>query len=480
MIVKNWIEKFSSSAAIRKEVCIFFFFLIAFIFFARYNDWVYDESTSYYGVLNNTFWELLTYSKFKLANNHLINSFYFSLLQQGHFIDVVYYRMLGLVGFVLFFIANSRILKLLKINNFYIIFLTVAPYFFFFTYGRGYALAIGCFAMSLFYLLKYSKDQQVKYEYLIVLFGTISTLSIFSFLYGFLSILIVLGIFKIKHLKSIHTLLLALVVLALLLYIYKVGKIVNENDPAIIGINNFNLFKYGTVSSIFSDFSYRDNLANLFFTDAKHLRIITYFKLLITLCVIIPMFYVRKINFRKFDPTNIKTILVLLIFLPFLFMAAANIFANALYPLTRAVFYLHYLILLFVLVSTVTYSKKLIFYIPIIIICSTSFIYSCYAYCDLSRPTIKEALVATKSYPLYVLFTNDKSVSLINNLSGINKENMKQGRGTQNIIPLVQKDSSKIRYIICWPEYRDSCLVYFKNTRVYKYRNGYSLIEISR
>ena len=130
MIVKNWIEKFSSSAAIRKEVCIFFFFLIAFIFFARYNDWVYDESTSYYGVLNNTFWELLTYSKFKLANNHLINSFYFSLLQQGHFIDVVYYRMLGLVGFFLFFIANSRILKLLKINNFYIIFLTVAPYFF--------------------------------------------------------------------------------------------------------------------------------------------------------------------------------------------------------------------------------------------------------------------------------------------------------------------------------------------------------------
>jgi hypothetical protein len=161
-------------------------------------------------------------------------------------------------------------------------------------------------------------------------------------------------------------------------------------------------------------------------------------------------------------------------------MGAAHIFANALYPLTRAVFYLHYLILLFILISTVTYSKKIIFYIPVIIICFTSLIYSVYAYYDLSRPTIKEALVATKNYPLYVLFTNDKSVSLINDLYGINKENISEGRSTQNIIPLVKKDSSAIRYIICWPEYKDSCLVYFKNTKIYKYRDGYSLIEIFR
>jgi hypothetical protein len=480
MILKNWGNQFSSAATVRREIYIFFFFLIAFIFFACNNDWIYDESTSYNGVLNNTVWELLTYSKFKLANSHIINSLYFSLLQHGHFIDVIYYRILGLVGFLLFFTANSRILKLLKINNFYIIFLTIAPYFLFFTYGRGYGLAIGCFAMSLFYLLKYSKDQQVKYEYLIVFFGILSSLSIFSFLYGFLSILIVFGIFKIKHLKSIHTFLLAFFVLVLLFYIAKVGKIVNENDPAIIGTNNFNLFKYGTVSSIFSDFSYRNYLVDLFFNDAKILRIITYFKLLITLCVLIPMFYVRKVNFKKIDPTHIKTILVLLIFLPFLFMAAANIFAHALYPLTRAVFYLHYLILLFILVSTLTYSKKVIFYIPVIIIFFTSLVYSINAYCDLSRPTIKHALIATKNYPLYVLFTNDKSVRLIDSLYGLNKKNIKEGRSIQNIIPLVQNDTSKIRYIICWPEYRDSCLVYFKNTRVYKYRDQYSLIEIRR
>jgi len=480
MMLKNRIKEFSSSAALRMEVYIFFFFLIAFVFFARYNDWNYDESTSYKGVLNNNLWDLLTYSKFKLANSHLINSVYFMLLQHGHVINVVYYRLLSLLGFLLFFIANSRILKLLKINNFYIIFLTIAPYFFYFSYGRGYALAIGCFAMAFFYLLKYTKDQQVKYEYLIVFFGAISTLSIFSFLYGFLSILIVFGIFKIKHLKSIHTFLLSFFVLALLFYIYKVGKIVNENDPSIIGINNFSLFKYGTVSSIFSDFSYRDYLVSLFFNDASPIRIITYFKLLITLCIVIPFFYIRKINFRAIDLTNIKTTLVLLIFLPFLFMAAAHIFTNALYPLTRAVFYLHYLILLFVLVSTVTYSKKIIFYIPVIIICATSLIYSCYAYCDLSRPTIKQALITTKNYPLYVLFTNDKSVGLINNLYGINKKNISEGRSTQNIIPLLQKDTSKIRYIICWPEYRDSCLVYFKNTSVYKYRDGYSLIKILR
>jgi hypothetical protein len=480
MILKSQTREFSSSTAMRKELYIFFFFLIAFIFFACCNDWIYDETTSYNGVLNNSFLELLTYSKFKLANSHLINSWYFRLLQEAHITNVVFYRLLSLVGFLLFFIANSRILKLLKINNFYIIFLIVTPYLFYFTYGRGYALAIGGFAMSLFYLLKYSKHQQVKYEYLIVFFGILSSLSIFSFLYGFLSILIVFGIFKIKHLKSIHTFILVFFVLALLFYIYKVGKIVNQNDPSIIGINNFSLFKYGTISSIFSDFSYRDFLTNLFFNNAKLLHFITYFKLLIMLCIIIPMFYIRKINFRRIDPANIKTILILLIFLPFLLMIAAHVFTNALYPLTRAVFYLHYVILLFILVSTVTYSKKIIFYIPVIIICFTSFVYSFYIYYDLSRPTIKDALVATKNYPLYVLFENDKSVDLINNLYGINKENIREGHSIQNIIPQVQKDSSKIRYIICWPAYKDSCLIYFKNTQVQKFRDGYSLIEISR
>lgn len=480
MIFSNQIKEFSSSAAMRKQVYTFFFFLIAFIFFACYNDWIYDETTSYNGVLNNSALDLLTYSKFKLANSHVINSLYFRQLQQWHFTDVVFYRMLGLVGFLLFFIANSKILKLLKINSFYIIFLTVAPYFFYFTYGRGYALAIGSFAMSFYYLLKYSKDQLVKYEYLIVLFGALSCLSIFSFLYGFLSILIVFSIFKIKHLKSIHTFILAVFVLALLFYIYKMGKIVNASDPSIIGVNNFSLFKYGTISSIFSDFSYREYLMNLFFNHSGMLRIIGFFKLLITLCIIVPMFYVGKASFRKIDPTNIKTILVLLIVLPFLFMIAAHIFTNALYPLTRAVFYLHYLILLLVLVSTVTYSKKIIFYIPLIILFFTSLIYSCYAYYDLSRPNIKEALVVTKKYPLYVLFENDKTVKLINDLGGINKKNITEGHSTQNIIPLVKTDTNKIKYIICWPAYKDSCLAYFKNAKIYKYRNGYSLIEISR
>jgi len=192
------------------------------------------------------------------------------------------------------------------------------------------------------------------------------------------------------------------------------------------------------------------------------------------------MFYVGKASFRKIDPTNIKTILVLLIVLPFLFMIAAHIFTNALYLLTREVFYLHYLILLMVLVSTVTYSKKIIFYIPLIILFFTSLIYSCYAYYDLSRPNIKEALVVTKKYPLYVLFENDKTVKLINDLGGINKKNITEGHSTQNIIPLVKTDTNKIKYIICWPAYKDSCLAYFKNAKIYKYRNGYSLIEISR
>jgi hypothetical protein len=258
------------------------------------------------------------------------------------------------------------------------------------------------------------------------------------------------------------------------------GKIVNANDPSIIGVSTFSLYKYGTISSIFSDFSYREYLMNLFFNHAGMLRIIGLFKVLITLCMIVPMFYVRKTSLRNIDPSNIKTILVLLIVLPFLLMIAAHTFTNALYPLTRAVFYVHYVILLLILVSTVNYSKKPIFYTPIIILCITSLAYIFYSYYDLSRPDIKNALISTKNYPLYVLFENDKTVKLINDLDGINKHNITEDHSTQNIIPLVKADTNKIKYIICWPAYKDSCLANFKNTRVYKYRNGYSLIEIGR
>lgn len=74
MILKNWIKEFSSSAVLRRGVYMFLVFLIALIFFACYNDWIYDESTSYNGVINNSIWQLLTYSKFKLANSHVIKS----------------------------------------------------------------------------------------------------------------------------------------------------------------------------------------------------------------------------------------------------------------------------------------------------------------------------------------------------------------------------------------------------------------------
>jgi len=480
MAIKNQGTELASPTSEKKLVYVFIFFLSAFVIFAICNDWIYDESTSYLGVVNNSFWDLVTYNKFKLANSHVINSLYFSLLQRGNFTAVVYYRLLSLVGFGLFFMANARILRLLKINSFYIIFLIIAPYFFYFSYGRGYALAIGSFAMAFYYLLKYSKEPLVKYEYFIVLFGALSCLSIFSFLYGFLSLLIVFGIFKLKHLKSIHTLISGVIVLGVIFYVYTMGKIVNANDPSIIGVNNFSLLKYGTLSSIFSDFSYRDYMVNLFFSHAGVIRVIGLFKMLIMLCVIVPLFYVRKDDFKRIDPTNIKTILSLLTILPFLLMVAAHIFAHALYPLTRAVFYLHYVLLLFILVSTVSYSKKLIFYIPLIILGITSLAYISYMFYDLSRPNIKDALVTTKNYPLYVLFENDKTVKLINNLNGINKTNITEGHSTPNIIPLVQKDSSNIRYIICWPAYRDSSLNYFKNARAYRYRDGYSLIEIRK
>ncbi len=83
--------------------------------------------------------------------------------------QVFFFRLLSIAGFVLFYVAATGILRILRINAYFIVFLLVTPFFLHFSLGRGYSLAIGCFAMSLRYLLKYLDDPQTKYEYAIVL-----------------------------------------------------------------------------------------------------------------------------------------------------------------------------------------------------------------------------------------------------------------------------------------------------------------------
>jgi len=65
----------------RAEIFLFVIFLITILLFEWFRDWEYDEAWTYLAVKGCSVWELITYSKFKFANNHALNSTYFWILQ---------------------------------------------------------------------------------------------------------------------------------------------------------------------------------------------------------------------------------------------------------------------------------------------------------------------------------------------------------------------------------------------------------------
>src|ERR1044072_6305563 len=86
------------------NIYLFWIFLLSIssVLFISYSyDWQWDEAWTYRDILNNSLWDLLTYSKFKYANNHLINSFYFKLLQYCDIKNVLIFRLLSVLGFII-------------------------------------------------------------------------------------------------------------------------------------------------------------------------------------------------------------------------------------------------------------------------------------------------------------------------------------------------------------------------------------------
>lgn len=86
--------------------------------------------------------------------------------------------------------------------------------FFYFTLGRGYGLAVGSFAFSVYFFLRSIDSQRVRDLYSFVFWGLLSCISIFSFLYPFLAQLLILTWYKRKELKNGHTVIMGLVILA--------------------------------------------------------------------------------------------------------------------------------------------------------------------------------------------------------------------------------------------------------------------------
>ena len=75
-----------------------FFFLLLLIY-AFIHPWEYDEAWTYLSVQHESFFDLLSYSHFNIANNHILNSIWFKLMQVAGCRNVVFYRLVSLVSF---------------------------------------------------------------------------------------------------------------------------------------------------------------------------------------------------------------------------------------------------------------------------------------------------------------------------------------------------------------------------------------------
>jgi len=447
----------------KQRIYLFILFLLLLLFMAFAREWEYDEAWSYMGIQQSGFADIIRYTTFRFANNHLINSLYFKVLEDLGLRQVFFYRLLSIAGFVLFYVAASGILRILRINAYFIVFLLVTPFFLHFSLGRGYSLAIGCFAMSLLYLLKYLDDPQIKYEYAIVLYGAVATLSIFSFLFGFLAICLLLALVKLKQRKDIHTLILLLITGAVVYYVYRVGKIINNFDPDIVGSDS--LTKSGTVSSIFTDLSYFSGLK--YFGWYKYLKIAV-----ILFCVVLLAIGWR----RKTDMRQKRLLLLALIVISLLLMIAAHIGAGAKYPMGRAVFYLEFLLLLVVIPPIAASSGSSLRYVPLLVLAFGSLYHIVELNYEFKHPGFQTMLDRTGNKPLYTL-TIDPAVYLVNQFD-FQKPNLYQYKSARDLLPLIQKDSSATRFLLYPADHRDSLkTLAFRD--LFPCREGFVLAEIA-
>lgn len=450
--------------------------LAALLLLAFANDWQYDEAVSYTCVEGLGLWDLVAYTKFKTANHQVLNSLFFRSIQTLGLKEAFFYRLLAITGFLMFFRANARILSMYRISPWYILPLIIGPYFYYFTQGRGYSLALGSFAFSLLYLLRHRQSGRPAHAYAMLLFGCLSALSIFSFFFAVASVFLIYATTQLRRGLDRHFVAISAGFLLLTLYIRYGGATVQANDPYIIGTGS--LFKNGSVSSILSDFSQFRLLGDLDFY--------AYFKALIACCIGLPFLLalggVREVwSDRLRRLSDDRSLPLLLIVATFGLMAAAHVFLKAMYPLNRAAFFIHYLFLLYLVIVTYSFRGRFPGYLlPLLVIFLSGCLQVTAVYVNLLKPGIRRDLELTGDKPLYILSTGyNPNVRLTNQLASIDKTAIYQvSKDVRVMDSLIRADTSTRVFLLTHADFIDS--LRFIKRKVHEGRDDHVLFEIDR
>lgn len=364
-------------------------------------EWEYDEAWTFVSVEGMAIGDIISYDPYYYANNHLVNSLWFKLLQQFSFYEPVLYRLLSLGMYLLYAIFVLKIADMRSGKKGWGMWLAIfflLPFIPFFALGRGYSIAIACYAGGYYYYLRHEATRRSRHFLLFIFFSCISALAVFSFLYAALA-LYLLYIFKeIRRLKESRAGLtrylaaragLSLIVLGTVVYIYYAGSIINKNDVNIIGADSLGR---GTLSSLLSFISLQGQLKGLAFTIARGLFVVT----------LLPVLFILARKRLVYDEFILVGLVCLLLFV-------SHGLAGSLYPMGRSAACL--LLLLYIGIYRAWQQYPSVFFaLHFAVVCLLGMANFVHLLRTASLPTAKEALKTVKdsgSTTLYMDMPND-------------------------------------------------------------------------
>ncbi len=363
---------------------ILFFCLL--LIYAYFHTWEYDEAWTYLSVKHESFFDLLTYAHFNIANNHLINSFWFKLMQMGGASNVIFYRAASLASFWIYsyFLYKAVTYKAdlwQPLSDWWLLLFFLPPIMIYFAIGRGYGLATALFIGSLYYMKVWLEEQRQADYWKCFFLGALSCLSIVSFLFPFAAMLIYMLFLSGDKLFSRKNIISAFLLLPLVLYIYYVGKTIILHDKIINGTDHL------VVNGMYSTFVGALGIYDFVFPSPDllaRINLVTISRILIW-ASFLPVLWIMLRKRRARYPE-----LTLLLIMTGLFVVL-HLVLKAKYPSDRSVIYILYLLYIPIVLYIVGYKDKFfkLHYFTVLLFSLINFFSFFY---DLTRPELYSVL----------------------------------------------------------------------------------------
>jgi hypothetical protein len=318
-------------------------------------------------------------------------------MQSAGFRNLIFYRMDSLISFLLYawFLYKGITYKApfwRPRSDWWLALFFLPPVMLYFASGRGYGMAIAFFIGALYYMQVWLQEKKQSAYWKFFLLGALSSLSIISFLFVFLAMLIYILFRSGEKLFSKINIITAIILLPLLLYIYYVGKTILLHDKIINGTDN--LILNGMYSTFAATLGLYDFIVPVHDLPAK-IDIFMISKILVIVSFLPVAWIMIRRRRAKYPDLTILLIMTLLFLLSHLLLKAK-------YPSDRSALYIFYLLYIPVVLYIVQYRDKF-FKLHYFILLFFSLINGFSFFYVLSRPDIYQVLQEQPAQPYTIV-----------------------------------------------------------------------------